>query len=75
MGKGWSVRKISLEGLFLQEGRGEEKARTKRFSRFTLVYFQSNFVTSRNDVEERRNLVFQNENTAIRYFMESSCGD
>lgn len=55
VGKGWSVRKISLEGLFLQEDREEkrqEEAQTKRFSRFTLVYFQSNFVTSRNDVED-----------------------
>lgn len=55
VGKGWSVRKISLEGLFLQEDREEkrrEEVQTKRFSRFTLVYFQSNFVTSRNDVED-----------------------
>lgn len=66
MGKGWSVRKISLEGLFLQEGRGEEKPRTKRFSRFThWCIFR---VTSlRHDVEQRRNLAFQNDT-------ESSCG-
>lgn len=25
VGKGWSVRKISLEGLFLQEDRGEKR--------------------------------------------------